>query len=73
MTPVPQDNDRISALAERIAFQDRAIEDLSATVTDQWKQIEELKRDLTKLTDQLREVESSIDQTGAPEQPPPHY
>lgn len=73
MTPAPQDNDRVSALEERIAYQDRAIEDLSATVTDQWKQIEELKRELAKLTDQLREVESSIDRTGAPEPPPPHY
>ncbi|HEY8594606.1 MAG TPA: SlyX family protein [Devosiaceae bacterium] len=65
--------DRIRVLEERSTFQERAIEDLGSTITDQWKEIERLKRALALLTDQLREVEDSLDQAGIPDRPPPHY
>lgn len=64
---------RIMDLEERLAFQDRAIEELNETVTAQWKEIETLKRDIARLTDQLRAVEGALDQVGGHEPPPPHY
>jgi len=63
---------RIEALEELAAFQERAIEDLSATVADQWKQIEALRRELANLGAQLAEVEAG-GTTPQREPPPPHY
>ena len=62
---------RIDALETRLAHQDRIIEDLNATVTDQWKQIESLTRKVARLEEQLQDVRSSAP-TGEQE-PPPHY
>ena len=64
--------DRIEALETRIAFQDQAMDDISATVTDLWKQIAALTRKVEQLTDQLKVVQASGG-TDQPEPPPPHY
>jgi SlyX protein len=62
---------RIETLEELAAFQERALEDLSGTVAEQWKQIEALRRELANFGAQLAEVEAG----GTPqrEPPPPHY
>ena len=64
---------RIDKLEERSALQDQAIEDLSDAVTDQWKLIDALKRDISRLTDELKEVEANVGQGERREPPPPHY
>ncbi|MEO1240380.1 MAG: SlyX family protein [Pseudomonadota bacterium] len=64
---------RIDKLEERSALQEQAIEDLSDAVTEQWKLIESLKRDISRLTDELKEVEANIEEGGEREPPPPHY
>jgi SlyX protein len=64
-------NTRIDALETRLAHQDRIIEDLNATVTDQWKQIEMLTRKVARLDEQIQDVRSG-GPTGEQE-PPPHY
>ena len=64
---------RIDGLEIRIAHQDRTIEDLNSTVTGHWKKIEELTGRLARLTEQLREVESSAGAADRLEPPPPHY
>lgn len=66
-------NTRISALEERLAHQDQAIEDLNETITEQWKSIDALKRDLSRLTDDMRELEQSGASPAGKEPPPPHY
>jgi SlyX protein len=71
MTEIETLTQRIDALETHIAHQDRTIEDLNAAITDQWKQIEDLAYRMSRLTDALREVESSG--SGEPEPPPPHY
>jgi SlyX protein len=64
---------RIDALEIRIAHQDRTIEELNGTITDQWKQIEDLAYRVSRLSDELRAVESSAGAGEEPEPPPPHY
>lgn len=64
---------RLDALETRQAFQEQTIEDLNTTITDQWQQIDKLKRELSRLTDELRELEAGSDQPGRRDPPPPHY
>ncbi|AVO45368.1 SlyX family protein [Phreatobacter cathodiphilus] len=62
---------RLDALEIKAAYQDQAIEDLNATITAQWKELERLGRLVARLEDQLREAQSAGPQ--GPEPPPPHY
>lgn len=62
---------RLDALEIKVAYQDQAIEDLNATITAQWKELERLGRLVARLEDQLREAQSAGPQ--GPEPPPPHY
>ncbi|MCK5745693.1 MAG: SlyX family protein [Oricola sp.] len=64
---------RIEKLEERSAFQEQAIEDLSAALTEQWKLLESFKRDVRRLSDELKAVEENMPQSGEREPPPPHY
>ncbi len=63
---------RIDALEMRLTEQDVVIDDLNATITAQWRQIDALTRQMAKL---VEEVEEAGQRTGstAPEPPPPHY
>lgn len=66
-------NTRIDTLETRVAHQDRMIEDLNSTITDQWKQIETLARQVRRLDDQLQDVRAGGGSSGEQEPPPPHY
>lgn len=63
---------RIDALEMRLTEQDVVIDDLNATITAQWRQIDALTRQMAKL---VEEVEAAANRPGlgAPEPPPPHY
>ena len=62
---------RLEALETRIAYQDHTIEELNATITEQWKAIDLLTRKLTMLEEQVRSGAYIADP--ATEKPPPHY
>ena len=64
---------RIEQLEVRIAYQDRVIEDLNATVTEQWKQIDQLAKQIARMSDRLKSVEDTAPAPDGPEPPPPHY
>jgi uncharacterized coiled-coil protein SlyX len=64
-------SDRIDALEARIAYQDDTIETLNQTITEQWKQIDALKRQVTALSDRLQEAEARA--PGPANERPPHY
>ena len=63
---------RIEKLVTIIAFQDQAIEELSTALTEHYKQIEALKRELHNLGAALRDVEAHP-ALAVKEPPPPHY
>ena len=63
---------RIDTLETRLAHQDRTLEDLNATITAQWKEIETLTRQIARLGDQMQDIRDSAGPDGS-EPPPPHY
>ena len=64
---------RIDALEEKIAYQDQVIDDLNTAVTDQWREIDTLKRLIASLLDEVKEMELAARTTAGREPPPPHY
>ena len=64
-------SDRIDALEARIAYQDDTIETLNQTITEQWKQIDALTRQVAALSDRLQEAEARS--PGPGNERPPHY
>lgn len=64
-------NGRVVTLEIERAHQERAIEDLNEAVTAQWKLIDQLKREVERLAEQVREA--AVTGEGATEPPPPHY
>jgi SlyX protein len=64
-------SERIDALEARAMYQEETIEQLNATITAQWKQIDTLMRQLATLTERLQEAEAN---SPAPaNERPPHY
>ncbi len=66
-------NARLERLEERSAFQEHTIDELSKALTDQWKLLETFRRDVARLTDELKAVEDNIAHGDQREPPPPHY
>lgn len=66
---------RMDALEMRLAYQTEAMEDLNSTITEQWKQIDALNRQLVLLADRLQEAEArtAAGPAAEDEPPPPHY
>ena len=64
---------RIMALEEKVAYQEQTIEDLDTAVTNQWKEIDTLRRLVTSLLDEVKEMELAARTTAGREPPPPHY
>ncbi len=62
---------RLTALEGRVAYQDRTIEELNATILEQWRRIDALACEVAMLTERLADL--SRREPGAPEPPPPHY
>lgn len=64
---------RIDALEEKVAYQEQVIDDLNTAVTDQWKEIDTLRRLVTSLLDEVKEMELAARAPVGREPPPPHY
>jgi SlyX protein len=64
-------SERIDALESRLMYQDETIEQLNATITAQWKQIDALTRQLTTLSERLQEAEANA--PPPTNERPPHY
>jgi uncharacterized coiled-coil protein SlyX len=64
-------SERIDALETRLTFQDETVETLNKTITEQWRQIDALTRQVAHLSERLLEAENRV--PGAANEPPPHY
>lgn len=73
MAASPELEARIDELEIHLAHQDQLIEDLSSTISSQWKEIEALSRQLAKLGDRINVVEEHAGEPTPTEPPPPHY
>ena len=62
---------RVDALESRVTYQDETIEQLNATLTAQWKQIDALMRQLAVLSERLRAAEANAPAPAS--ERPPHY
>jgi len=64
---------RIEALETLVAYQDKTIEDLNAALTAQFTELEQIKRHMARLGDQMQEIGSHPALQPEREPPPPHY
>lgn len=64
---------RIDLLEEKIAYQDQVIEDLNTAITDQWRELDALKRQMSNLIEEVKEMELAARTPAGREPPPPHY
>jgi SlyX protein len=64
-------SERIDALESRLMYQDETIEQLNATITAQWKQIDGLARQVTALSERLQAAEANA--PAPANERPPHY
>ncbi len=71
MSDVKTLSERIDALETRLTFQDETIETLNKTITEQWRKIDALTRQVAHLSERLQEAETRA--PGAANEPPPHY
>lgn len=71
MTDLKALGERIDALESKLAYQDETMESLNQTITAQWKQIDALTRQISRLHERLQESEANA--PGPANERPPHY
>ncbi len=64
---------RLIDLESHLAQHDRALQDISDVVADQFGTIDHLRRDLARLSARLEAVEERAERSAPPDRPPPHY
>lgn len=67
------DEDRLTELETRLAFQDAALQDLNQVVTDLQRQLDLMEGMLRNLQQQLQEMAELQTEDAGNEPPPPHY
>ena len=65
--------ERITELETQLAFQESTIHSLNEVVTDQQRQIDELREQLSQVKLQLQSLAETIHRPESDEPPPPHY
>lgn len=64
---------RLEDIEVKYAFQQETIETLNSTVTDQWTEIDRLRRSLAQLQGQIADLEDAQGPTDPGNIKPPHY
>jgi SlyX protein len=70
---LPDLDARLRPLEERLAFQERAIDELNEAVLRQQQQIDQLNRQLAALTRGLEQLAEQGQGGDLPHEKPPHY
>ncbi|VAV92902.1 hypothetical protein MNBD_ALPHA01-477 [hydrothermal vent metagenome] len=68
-----RDSDRLLEIESTITHQEQQIQDLSDMVNQQWKEIDRLKKHLSRATERLENLENPSDDSSIPHEIPPHY
>ena len=71
MNEVQALSNRIDRLEAQLMFQEATIETLNQTITAQWQTIDALTRQVSQLSDRLKEAEAGALRPS--NEPPPHY
>lgn len=64
---------RVQALEELLAHRDAEHQDLSDMVSQQWKRIEALEREIERTKDRIITLEDEVGDGPAADQKPPHW
>jgi len=64
---------RLTELEVQLAHQSATVDELNDVVAKQWQEIDRLKKQLTRLTGRLEQVEDTLPKDASQDQPPPHY
>ena len=70
MSDLSDQSSRIDALEVRSAHQDQTIAELNDVITAQWRKIDALERQVSRMQDEYQNMTVPRD---LPEPPPPHY
>ena len=64
---------RIDELESQLAFQDELIESLNTTVARQDREVLEMKHQLGRLSERLKEIDDASPGAAPQDETPPHY
>ena len=64
---------RVIELESKLAFQEHMINELNDIITDQQKQIDQLREEQRVFNQRLQSIAESSDVSNEKEPPPPHY
>lgn len=67
------EQDRLAEIEHIIACQDQQIQDLSDMVSQQWKEIDRLKKNLSHAKQRLESLENPSEDGTITHEVPPHY
>ena len=70
---MPTTDDRLSKIEQTISYQDQQIQDLSDMVSQQWAEIDHLKKHLAHARKRLENLENPTEEGGMIHEKPPHY
>lgn len=67
------ETERLLKIENNITYQDQQIQDLSDMVSQQWKEIDRLKKHLSQAAERLESLENPSEGGPIPDEKPPHY
>lgn len=66
-------DERLSQIEQTITYQDQQIQDLSDMVSQQWTEIDRLKKRLAQAKQRLEILENPAEESDMIHEKPPHY